>query len=282
MIRLIGIDLDGTLLDSAGRLGADNAAAVHEAVAAGIHVAIVTGRSYPFARPAVDGLPETVSLIVSSGAIERTMSGATVARRLLDRSSARAVLSMTAEHRASAALIFDRDASGQLVHESMDWSQPGRKGYWRRNEAFIARSVPLEDALTEDPIQVFFSGTAGHMRGLFESIRGLRDGVSVTLTEYEQRDFSLIDVTAAQATKGRALAWRATQLGLDRSHVMAIGDNFNDLDMLEYAGLPVVMRNAVVPLRDRGWAVTSGQDEAGVAAAIRRHALGHAPPRALC
>jgi hydroxymethylpyrimidine pyrophosphatase-like HAD family hydrolase len=56
--------------------------------------------------------------------------------------------------------------------------------------------------------------------------------------------------------------------------VMAIGDNFNDLDMLEYAGLPVLMGNAVPALLERGWSTTATQDECGVAAAIERFVLG--------
>jgi len=272
-IQLIGIDLDGTLLDSAGRLPAPNAAAVHAAVEAGIHVAIVTGRSYPFARPAVQALPATISLIVSSGAVERSMDGSTVMRRLLDRGAARSVLAATSSHRSHAALVFDRDHADQVVFESMDWSQPGRKGYWARNRALISQSVPLEDALTEDPIQVLFSGPARDMRGIYESVRGNDARVAVTLTEYEHRDFSLIDITDGAATKGQALAWRASQLGLGSDQVMAIGDNFNDLDMLEYAGTPVVMANAVHALKDRGWPVTGHQDTCGVAKAIQRYAL---------
>ena len=96
----------------------------------------------------------------------------------------------------------------------------------------------------------------------------------MSLTEYVHRDFSLIDVTAPTATKGRALAWRAEQLGLTRDEVMAVGDNFNDVEMLEYAGTPVVMANAVDGLKDRGWHVTGHQNEAGLAEAIRRFALG--------
>jgi Cof subfamily protein (haloacid dehalogenase superfamily) len=273
MIQLIGIDLDGTLLDSGGKLPAANNAAVEAAVNAGIHVVIVTGRSYPFARPAVEGLPASVSLIVSSGAVERSMSGATIVRRLLSRDAARNVLAKTADHRAHAALVFDRDHADQIVFESMDWSQPGRKGYFDRNRALISQSVPLENALVEDPVQVLFSGTARPMRKLFESVREIDPGVSVTLTEYEHRNFSLIDITDRDATKGHALAWRASQLGLDPSQVMAIGDNFNDLGMLEYAGLPVLMGNAVPGLLDKGWKTTDTQDECGVAAAIRRFAL---------
>jgi len=274
MIQLIGIDLDGTLLDSSGKLPAANKAAVHAAVEAGIHVAIVTGRSYPFARPAVVELPAGVSLIVSSGAVERSMSGATIVRRLLSRDAARRVLAATAPERAHAALVFDRDHADQIVFESMDWSQPGRKGYFDRNRALISQSVPLEDALIEDPVQVLFSGAARPMRRLFESVRGIDPAVSVSLTEYEHRDFSLIDITDRAATKGHALAWRASQLGLMPEQVMAIGDNFNDLDMLEYAGLPVLMGNAVPALLERGWSTTATQDECGVAAAIERFVLG--------
>lgn len=272
-IKLIGVDVDGTLLDSTGQMPRANWQAIQDAVAAGIHVAIVTGRSYPSARPIVDSLPGSVSLIVSNGAVERAMDGSTVARRLLNRRIARSVLGGTRPFRAAAALIFDRDTERQVIFETMDWEHPARKAYWGRNHTLIARSVPLEDALTEDPIQVMFNGGVDEMRPLYETLRRDLSDVSVTLTEYRQRDFSLVDVTAPDATKGSALAWRAQQLGLTRTEVMAVGDNYNDLEMLEFAGLPVVMGNAVDGLKERGWHVTGGQNEAGLADAIVRFAL---------
>jgi hypothetical protein len=273
MIRLIGIDIDGTLLDSSGRMPAANAAAIAAVVAAGVHVALVTGRSYPFARPVANDLPNAITLIVSNGAVERGMDGSTLARRLLDRHVARNVLDATRSHRHAAALIFDRDAERQVVYETMDWEHPGRQRYWSRNHSHIAQSVPLEDALVEDPIQVMFNGGVDQMRSLWGSLRAdLRD-CSVQMTEYVSRDFSLVDVTSPEATKGRALAWRALELGLTRDEVMAVGDNFNDVEMLEFAGRPVVMGNAVEELKLRGWHVTGHQDEAGVAVAIERFVL---------
>jgi Cof subfamily protein (haloacid dehalogenase superfamily) len=269
-IRLVGIDVDGTLLDSNGKMPSANRAAIHEAVDAGIHVALVTGRSYPFARPVADSLPPSVSLIVSNGAIERETDGTTLARRLLSCDLARTVLSATHAHRAAAALIFDRNEERQIVYETMDWDHPGRKSYWARNRSRIAKSEPLEAALVEDPIQVMFNGGVAAMRELAESLRGLEQDVAVSVTEYERRDFTLLDVTASTATKGRALAWRAEQMGLTRDEVMAVGDNFNDVEMLEFAGTPVVMGNAVDGLKSRGWHVTGHQDEAGLAMAIRR------------
>jgi Cof subfamily protein (haloacid dehalogenase superfamily) len=273
MIRLIGLDVDGTLLDREGQLPAENARAIHEAVHAGIHVALVTGRSYPWARPVADTLPDAVTLIVSNGAVERGKDGATYVRRLLDRAVAREILGLTRPYRHAAAVIFDRDTAGQIMFETMDWGHPGRKAYWARNKGLIAQAASLEDTLTEDPIQVMFNGGVESMRQLAGALRAQEQPFAVSLTEYPDRDFSLIDVTAPQATKGQALAWRAAQLGLDRTQVMAIGDNYNDLEMLEFAGLPVVMANAVPELKERGWALTGDQDAAGVGAAIRKFAL---------
>lgn len=253
---------------------AANRAAIAGAVRAGVHVALVTGRSFPFARPVADALPETITLIVSNGAVERAMDGSTLARRLLDRRVARGVLERTRPHRDSAALIFDRDAARQVVYETMDWDHPGRRRYWSRNHAHIARAVPLEEALDDDPIQVMFNGGVEAMRALWNRLRGEADGWSVHLTEYVARDFSLVDVMAPGATKGLALAWRAERLGLERDEVMAVGDNFNDVEMLEFAGTPVVMANAVDDLRARGWHVTGHQNEAGVAQAIKRFVTG--------
>ena len=273
MIQLIGIDVDGTLLDSGGRFPQANRDAIHAAVAAGAHVALVTGRSFPFARPVAEGLPDSVTLIVSNGAVERGMDGSTRARRLLDKNVARTVLDTNVEHRSAAALVFDRDVHGQIVFETMDWTHPGRKGYWARNKGLIARSVPLEDALVEDPIQVMFNGGYVAMRALADAIREQAHAATVSLTEYVERDFSLVDITSPTATKGHALASRARALGLERHQVMAIGDNFNDLEMLEFAGTPVVMGNAVAPLKTRGFHETASQDEAGVARAITRFVL---------
>ena len=273
MIRLIGIDVDGTLLDSEGRLPHVNRDAIHAAVASGVHVALVTGRSYPFARPVAVTLPSSISLIVSNGAVERGMDGATFVRRLLDRHVARQVLHAMREYRDAAALVFDRDLDRQVVFETMDWEHPGRQKYWSRNNSHIAKSVPLEDALTEDPIQVMFNGAVNLMRPLAELLRKDAGAYSVLMTEYIHRDFTLVDVTAPDATKGHALAWRAGQMGLAADEVMAIGDNFNDLEMLEFAGRPVVMANSVGDLKSRGWHVTGTQNEAGVAQAIERFVL---------
>jgi len=77
-------------------------------------------------------------------------------------------------------------------------------------------------------------------------------------------------------TKGSTLAEWAARRGIAREDVMAIGDNFNDREMLEFAGVPVVMGNAIPELKSMGWPVTLSNDENGVAEAIRTYVFGEA------
>jgi hypothetical protein len=98
-------------------------------------------------------------------------------------------------------------------------------------------------------------------------------GYHVTLTEYAARDFSMVDVLAAGVSKGRTLTAWAAERGFARDELMAVGDNYNDSEMLEAVGRPVVMGNAVPELLEAGYAVTASNDEAGLALAIERFAL---------
>jgi Cof subfamily protein (haloacid dehalogenase superfamily) len=274
-IRLIALDLDGTVLDSHGQIPQANFVAIARAIDAGVEVAIATGRRHEFARSILERLPSPLTLILSNGAIVKRHGQAgteTLLRRLLPRGAARAVLGCAPGHRASAALIFDRPRAGQVVFESIDWNDPRHRRFYEANRPFVSEQSPLEDALTEDPVQVMFTGCCVPMRRLFDELRAAAatDGAdySVALTEYDGRDFSLVDVMQAGCSKGAALADWASRQGLSPAHVMAVGDNLNDLEMLEFAGTPVVMGNAIDELQTRGWHRTATNDEAGVAKAM--------------
>ena len=321
MIRLLAVDIDGTLLDSNGQLPRENQEALAAAIGAGVEVALATGRRFDFARFVFEQLPAPLTLILSNGAVVKTRDGRTLMRRLLPREVARQVLSAAPQHRQSAAVTFDRPRDAQIVYERIDWDHPRHHRFFADNRPFLAEVSPLEDCLTEDPVQVMFTGGCVEMRDLFNQLRhGARrapDGVgptfrsgvaadaedgggptfrsggsgdklaavvdeapdhrySVALTEYAHRDFSLVDVLQAGCSKGTALADWSRERGYSRDEVMAIGDNLNDLEMLEFAGRPVVMANAIADLRDRGWQTTSSNDEAGVARAVETFILRRA------
>jgi len=278
VIRLIAIDIDGTLLDSRGQLPEANRAAIAAARRRGIAVALVTGRSFHFARPIGTLLDDDVTLIVNNGAIIRSVTGETVARRLLPRAVARALLTAADEYRPDAAVIFDRPVAGQVVYDRMDWTHANRRGYFEKNRAYLARVPDLAVTLAEedeDPIQVMFSGGVARMRELLDCLTGLptASACAVALTEYAHRDFSLVDVLTRDCSKGTALADWAASLGVTAGETMAVGDNLNDREMLTFAGVPVVMGNASPELKASGWHVTATNDEAGLAAAITALAL---------
>jgi Cof subfamily protein (haloacid dehalogenase superfamily) len=276
VIRLVAVDIDGTLLDATGRVPPENLAALREAAARGIHVAVVTGRSYPFALQAVGELPDPLTVVAYNGAVARVRSGPTLAVRHLAPAAARRLLRATRDWRPSTLMQFDREGEGQIVVDRMSWETPNRRGYYARVRHLVRAVADLEHALDDDPpVQLAFNGPLDEMRQLADALQPHLDeaDVSLSITTYPARDFTLVDVNAAGATKGRALADIAARLGVARRDVFAIGDNHNDVDMLTWAGTAVVMGNAEPELLALGLPVTATNEDAGLAAAIRRHVL---------
>jgi Cof subfamily protein (haloacid dehalogenase superfamily) len=271
MIRLLAVDIDGTLLDSRGRLPDAHREALAEAAARGVAIALATGRSFHFTAHVAEALALPLTLIVNNGAVVKEVDGTTVMRHVLPRAAARTILAATRAFDDSVALVFDRTDGRQIVFERMDWTHPHRKGYYERNKAFIAETSPLADALSEDPIQVMFNGGVERMRRLAAVLSSmpLSDRFTVALTEYEPRDFSLLDVNGSRCSKGSTLERWAVASGFVREEVMAVGDNLNDLQMLEFAGTAVLMGNASDALKGRGFRLTGSNDENGLATAIR-------------
>jgi hypothetical protein len=271
-IRLIAIDIDGTLLDSRGQLPSSNRDAIREALKSGIEVMLVTGRSFHHARPIGAALSDRLPLIVSNGALMKQQNGETLHRNLLDPAVTRAIIVKIRESRSGAALIFDREGPTQYLFEGIDWQHPNRRRYYEKNQRFMTERSPLENSLTESPVQLAFTGGVEEMRQLADVVRGLdiSKRIAVTLTEYEARDFSLLDITNKGCSKGSMLSTWLNQSGVDSQDVMAVGDNLNDQDMLALVGHPVVMGNAVDSLKTFGWPMTDRNDENGLAVAIRK------------
>jgi Cof subfamily protein (haloacid dehalogenase superfamily) len=279
-VKLIALDIDGTLLDSRWALPEANRTAIAEATRRGIEVALVTGRRYDFAMPIAVQIGAPLTMIVSNGAVIRTQDGATHLRHLLRSETAARVLEMAKPWRDGTAVIFDRQGENQVILEVLVSDDPIRSAYYARNKAQIGQAVPLESCLTEDPLQVMLSGKVEAMRDAEVLLRAAQEveGFKVASTVYARRNFSMIDVLNPRSSKGAALAEWATLRGLSREEVMAIGDNHNDLEMLSFAGIPVVMGNCVPELRNFGWHETASNDHNGVAAAIEQFALREVAP----
>jgi Cof subfamily protein (haloacid dehalogenase superfamily) len=271
-VRLLGVDIDGTLLNPEFQISVADMSALRRAHAEGVEVVVVTGRRHTFALPIVQQLGFDLWIISSNGAITRSLAGETFHRDLLPVETCRRLCGDMREFRGNTVLTFDTDAKGAIVLEHMDELNVSIQRWLEKNLQYIDFVIPIEDSLTRDPVQAMFCGPIGRMQealGLL-SASNLAKDITVLRTEYPVRDLSIVDVLNQGCSKGHALERWANYRGIPREQVMAIGDNYNDIEMLAFAGLPFIMGNAAEELRRNGWAVTLANDQSGVAAAIEQ------------
>ncbi|MGA2991039.1 MAG: Cof-type HAD-IIB family hydrolase [Candidatus Korobacteraceae bacterium] len=269
-IRLIAIDIDGTLLNSSFQVSAADIGALLRAHERGVEIALVTGRRHQFALPVAASLGFSVTMISSNGAIIRSSEGAVFHRNLLPLETARAVVRRMAGFRENTVLTFDRERKGALVVETTEFLDVALRRWMEKNSEYLEIIQPLEDSLTEAPVQATFCGPVRRMQQAQEQLleAGLAPQITVSRTQYDVRDLCIVDVLNRGCSKGDALRRWAEHRRIGRQHVMAIGDNYNDIEMLEFAGVPVVMGNACDELKQNGWMVTLENNRSGVAHAL--------------
>ena len=274
-IRLIALDLDGTLINSRWEISEQDRQALVAAFDRGIQIVVLTGRRPHSAAPYVEQIPIPVTTITSNGALIRNPSGEVVYRDFLPREIARKALEVVAEYRPYTVAIFHVPGRGQVVMQDNAILE-GPLGWYVKTSADHLLQVPdLAAILDTDPVQIMIGGPLRRIEPAEGLVRNSPVGplVHLTWTKYPARDIALLDIMNHGCSKGRALRFWATQAGVAPSEVMAIGDNFNDLEMLEFAGLPVLMGNHCAGLGRDGWHITASSDENGVARAIETYAL---------
>jgi Cof subfamily protein (haloacid dehalogenase superfamily) len=282
--------MDGTLLPNAPQtLTRRNMRALKAAQDAGITVAIATGRRMAYTIPLLEGigLRADTPLITSNGAVVRTLDGEFVDRCHMEARVARALCGLLRPFGA-VVFTFDRPGRPELVLEDLEQAH-GRIALWvETNRKAIEVIKPLEKAFDDgaDPIQGMVTGYLSKMKEAERALKASEwsDSCECVRTEYPARDISILDLLPLGVSKGWALERLAGRLGISKSETMAIGDNWNDVDMLEWAGQGVMMGNAAQELRTmaklRGWKQAPPNDDDGVAvvleAAVKKRAAGSA------
>ena len=275
-IRLLAVDIDGTLLNPQFQISAADMAALRRAREQGIEIILVTGRRHTFALPIAQQLGFDLWLVCCNGAVTRSLSGETFHRDMLPLETCRKLCRVMQEFRAQTVLTFDKEVRGAIVLEHLEGMASSIQRWLEKNMEYIEFVIPIEKSLIEDPVQAMFCGTISHMHQALDVLEACGLPITVLRTEYPIRDLSIVDVLNAGCSKGHALERWANYRGIPRDEVMAIGDNYNDIEMLAFAGRPYIMGNASEELRDRGWTRTRSNAENGVAAAIE-HVLDGAP-----
>jgi hypothetical protein len=224
--------------------------------------------------PIAEQLGFDLWLISSNGAITRSLGGETFHRDLLPEPTCRELVINMKEFRGQTVLTFDSNGPGTIVIERLDQLEGSIQRWLEKNMQYIKFVVPIENALTTDPVQAMFCGPVADMRRVLQLLGDCGLPITVLRTEYPGRDLSIVDVLNAGCSKGHALERWANFRRITSEQVMAVGDNYNDIEMLAFAGHPFIMGNASEDLRSRGWTETRSNAESGVAAAVEHVLYG--------
>lgn len=269
--RLLAIDLDGTLLDDKFRVSARTREAVRLAAAAGVRVVLATGRPFLSARPYAVALGLDLPLICYNGAL---VQEALSRRRWLFRPLPAEVAVEVAAFLESEGhyvkvyldeMMFVAEATPDTEWFSRHYGVPyrcvGRLSAFLRRVAAEGREPP--------PMLVGFVGEDAAGRAL---VGRLRDRWAGRAECYRPSPWA-VDVVAAGASKGAALAHLASLWGVGPGETMAVGNAGNDVEMMRWAGLGVAVANATEEARAAAAAVVADNNHDGVAEAIERFVL---------
>ena len=272
-IKLVALDIDGTLLDSHGNLPAENGRAIEESVQRGVKVILVSGRRWSMARQVSAALGLTFPVVAHNGALIRSpIDSRRLASCFLNPGLAAEILAYSQDHFSYLVLHRDQDLNGQTVIHPACRQNLLMQGYLGQFPEAVMETESLLPWADTDLIQIMFGGELPAILEIEEMLQtnALVERVKLTKTYYPHKNLGIIDLLDKDCSKRTALEFLAGYYGVSRDETLAIGDNHNDLEMLTYAGIGVVVSNCVAELKGREFEETASNDAWGVAQALRR------------
>lgn len=271
-IRLIALDLDGTLLDSHKQLSEQNREALEACIARGLHIVPCTGRT-------AAGIPEMVKSIpgiryaitINGGLIEDTQEHVVLDRRLMEKETALDLIRQV----EGRHVMYDIYADGEGISEDRFYNHLDDYKITKEIQKLVKRTRRVVPSIIEyveqkegmvDKVNMFFSDL-GERRQMWDLLKQ-RPDVLVTSSLYNN-----LEINGLGASKGEALLRLASILGLSQEETMACGDGDNDYSMIRLAGIGVAMGNGDERIKAIADYITGSNDESGVAQAIWRLAL---------
>ena len=261
--RLIAVDLDDTLLGNDLKISPANKRALFAAREMGVQVTIATGRMLDSAMPYITELDIEIPVITYQGAFLKDIhTGKTLIRK-----------SVSMEH----ALSIIEDCKGDHLHlqvyteDSYYFEEENQYSrLYHRLTGIQGEAVgDLARFLEEEPIKLLIVDEPPRIQEVLTYFKNkFGDNLQISTSKPNYLEF-----THREATKGNALALLGNMMQIPREKIIAIGDSFNDITMLDYAGLGVAMGNAPDPVKAHADYITSDSDMDGVADLIDRFLL---------
>ncbi|MGX7031529.1 Cof-type HAD-IIB family hydrolase [Vagococcus zengguangii] len=270
MIKLIAIDLDGTLLNSDKKVSDENKQAIAAAKAKGVKVMLCTGRPLKSVLPLLEELnlmdEGDYSITLNGGLIQSNHDGHVLSEIVLDGTRVQDVYQLT----SSLDLTLDVISRGTVLRATPT-SKNHPSVYHELNKVLTFDEKPVVDFTAHDHVNKMVC-TSFDPDYLTEQMKKIP-------TEYFEcynivRSGSyLFEFVEKTVSKAAGMAQLGRMLMIDQSEMMALGDEENDASMIEYAGLGVAMGNATEQIKQLAQFETKTNDEHGVAYAINKFVL---------
>jgi hypothetical protein len=273
---VVALDLDGTVIDSQGSISERFCELVARLDRCGIRSVICTGRRWRTARPIVEQIEKAHPIVVCCGGalIKQGQTHQTLRSIELCEAIARKTTLLYREAGLIPMLLYDRDL------EERELLIPAEDEERARERLYIQRNIETVEFYDGDlptglgpPLEVYTVDDVSLVRGAEPRLRrelGDRGFVTALHQPRYPADQWVIQVHSARATKWNALRWLLDRWTVAPDRVVAIGDDVNDVPMLEAAGLSFAMGNAVPAARDAADRTTGSNDEDGVAIALEK------------
>jgi Cof subfamily protein (haloacid dehalogenase superfamily) len=268
-IKLIVVDLDGTLLSDDHTLSEKNKQALLDATAAGVPVVLATGKTRKSAESLIAALNLNTPGVFVQGLVIYNADGTLRYQQTLEAATARRVITF-AEDRGFGTLVY---SGNRILIKAPDSRMDEITKYGEPQPELVG---PIVNILTSTPIhKVCFYGDDRRIKALRWQLEQQVGGqVAFTMSHVAH----LLEVLPPGASKGKGVRLVAQEMGILPEHVMAIGDGENDLEMIKFAGLGIAVENAAPLLKQAAKVVVSSNNAAGVAEAIERYVLAPRRP----
>ncbi len=275
--RLLAVDLDGTLLGPDSKLTPRTRRAMERAIQEyAVAVVIATGRRFHSARPIARDAGLTTPLVTHNGALVKDIETAAVHHyQPLDVTVARELLAIGKAFGADTIALDDPEGDGRILTDGVSERNTALRYYLEINRQYVHQVDDLRVFVREPVTQVMFCGPCAAMQSLAQVLeRDMATEARLLVTTYPHNDMTILDLMHPACSKATGIAYVASQLGIVREEILAVGDNYNDLDMLHYAGRGILMGNAEPELKAMGFELTAPNTEDGVAQVIETYIFG--------
>ena len=254
MYKLVVLDLDGTLLNNDSKISSYSKKVLLELVAKDIKVVLASGRPYQSMLPFAEELNLKTPLISNNGALIKRPSGETIEEKFIDTEYAKDIVDYAKNRGLHVSVYFPDQICVERITKRAD--------VHIKEEKVRPQAVGnLKQELDRAPINILFNIDENLM---LKTIRDLdkQFGSDVSIA---QTSDNYIDIMGQNVNKGLGVKFLLKEYNLNLEEVIAFGNNYNDLEMIELAGCGVVTDNAPAEIKDEADRVTTSNQEDGVA-----------------